>query len=279
MITKCAGLVFTIGRRRLSVSQTHSTSMKNTLKLIPFAGLIAASGTVQAATIFEDTFTGGTADLNGKVPASTTGGAAWIAANNFDLDGSFDGSGGTATLAFTPSSGFVYTLDASITGISGDGNWLALGFANGQNTTPGTTNRFVNGNVVEGRAWLLARGNNTPNPNAAHTVGSGNGVLWSGSIANANGGDIDLRVVLDTTGGTGSWETTWFARRPTDGTYTEVRPTSPVTNESYDSVGFAVSNSGVSGTLTSFSLNSVVPEPSSALLAGLGALALLRRRR
>lgn len=254
--------------------------MKNTLKFLPFAGLILSSGAAQAATIFEDTFTGDASDLNGKVPTTTTGGAAWVAASNFDRDGSFDGSGGTATLAFTPSNGLIYTLDASITGISGNGNWVALGFANGQNTTLGTTNRFVNGNLVVGRAWMLARGSNADDPNAAHTVGSSDGVLWTGSIANANGGALDLRVVLDTTGGTGAWTTSWLAKRPADGTYTEVRATSVVTNETFDSVGFAVSNAGVSGTLSSFSLTSEpIPEPSSLLLAGFGLLGLLRRRR
>lgn len=254
--------------------------MKHTLKSLPFAGLILASNAVQAATIFEDTFTGDTSDLDGKSPSTTTGGAAWIAANNFDLDGSFDGSGGTATLAFTPSNGLIYTLDASISGIIGNGNWIALGFANGQNTTAGITNRFVSGNVVIGQAWMLARGTNSPNPNAAHTVGTTDPEVWTGAVANADGGDLDLRIVLDTTGGTGTWTATWFAKEAADGSYTEVRASEPIVTEAdLTSVGFAVSNSGISGTLTSFSLNSAVPEPSSALLAGLGALALLRRRR
>ena len=255
--------------------------MNKKLITLPLSGMILASTAAQAAVIFNDTFTGNTTDLNGKVPTSTTGGAAWVAASNFDRDGSFDGSPGSATLAFTPSNGLIYSLDASISGISGDGNWIALGFANGQSVTAGTTNRFVsgNGNVVVGQAWMLARGNNTPNPNAAHTVGTTDPEPWTGAVATADGGDLDLRIVLDTTGGSGTWIATWFAKEATDGSYTQVRASEPIVTEAnLTSVGFAVSNSGISGTLTSFSLTTI-PEPSSALLAALGALSLLRRRR
>jgi hypothetical protein len=253
--------------------------MNKNLITLPLAGMILASSAAQAAVIFNDTFTGNTTDLNGKLPTSTTGGAAWVAASNFDRDGSFDGSAGSATLAFTPSNGLIYSLDASISGISGDANWIALGFANGQSVTAANTNRFVSGGVVVGQAWMLARGNNTPNPNAAHTVGTTDSELWTGAVATADGGDLDLRIVLDTTGGPGTWTATWFAKEATDGSYTQVRASEPIVTEAnLTSVGFAVSSSAISGTITSFSLTTI-PEPSSALLAALGALSLLRRRR
>ena len=48
-----------------------------------------------------------------------------------------DYAGGTLTsdsltLPFTPVDGFIYTLDASFSGVTGDTDWLALGFAKGQ---------------------------------------------------------------------------------------------------------------------------------------------------
>ena len=171
----------------------------------------------------------------------------------------------------------VYTLDASVTGISGDGNWIALGFANGQSANSGTNYRFVTGSDPEGRAWMLARGDNSANPNVGHTVGTTDPANWAGALANANGGDLDMRIVLDTTGGTGSWTATWYAKRPADGSYTEVRSSTTLPAEDIDSVGLAVSNTGISGTIESFSLN-VIPEPSAALLACLGLIGLLRRR-
>jgi hypothetical protein len=97
-------------------------------------------------------------------------------------------------------------------------------------------------------------------------------------LANANGGSLDLRIVLDTTGGTGNWTATWYARRPADGSYTEVRSSTILTTEDIDSVGFAVSSTGVSGAIERFALNAV-PEPSALLLGGLVLVGLLRRRR
>lgn len=254
--------------------------MNSTLKSFSFVGAILSLGGLPAATIFEDTFTGDTSDLNGKVPTTTTGGAAWVAAEVFDRDGSVSGGAGSATLAFTPSVGFIYTLDATITGITGTTNdWLAVGFANGGSSDSGASSRFINGNNPEGRAWMMARGTNANFPNRWFTAGNSNGPAddWAGPLVNANGGDLDFRIVLDTTGGTGNWTSAWFAKRPGDATYGEVG-SSPLADESITSVGFAISNAGVSGTLSSFSLTSV-PEPSSALLAGLGFLGLLRRRR
>lgn len=254
--------------------------MTKQLKFLPLALISLTPVIVSAATIFEDTFTGDGSDLDGKVPTTTTGVTAWQASSEFDRDGTVSGGAGSATLTFAPSDGLVYTLDATVTGISGTTNdWIAVGFANGGSSDSGNDFRFVNGGDPEGRAWMMARGTNANFPNRWFTVGNNLGPAddWAGPLATAGGGDLDFRIVLDTTGGTGNWTTTWFAKRPGDATYGEVG-SSPLADESITSVGFAVSNSGVSGTLSSFSLTSV-PEPSSVLLAGLGFLGLLRRRR
>ncbi len=86
-----------------------------------------------------------------------------------------------------------------------------------------------------------------------------------------------MRVVLDTTAGAGTWTTTWFAKRDTAGSFTEVGA-GDVIDKNITSVGFGKSNTGITGTITSFSLTSV-PEPSTALLGGLGGMLLLHRRR
>ena len=219
-------------------------------------GLLASTPTF-AESLFAEDFAGAAAtDLNGTTPDQTTGGATWVASPNFNADGSFAGSAGSATLAFTPVDGLIYTLDASLSGISGDGNWIALGFVNGQSMNGGTSSRFVNGNSPEGRAWTLARGDNSANPNVAHTLGSGDPGPWTGTLANANGGALDLRIILDTTGGPGTWTATWLAKRPADAAYLETRTTATLTAADINSVGFAVSNTGISGMLESFSLTS-----------------------
>ena len=258
--------------------------MRNPLLL----GLVSASALItsaHAATLFSADFSGGAVDLNATTP--DTGSVNWVATpTNYLADGTIGGTGaGTATLAFTPTNGLVYTLNASFSGITGDGNWIPFGFANGQGTSssPSGTNenRFLEHQTV-GVAWMFARGDNSTNPNRAFlgddaaNNGLSNGADWSGGPT--NGGEIDMRIVLDTTGGSGPWTATWFAKRDTDLGYTEVRATETLISKNITSVGFGKSNTAVSGTIESFSLTSI-PEPSTALLGGLGMLALLRRRR
>ncbi|MEZ5302010.1 MAG: PEP-CTERM sorting domain-containing protein [Verrucomicrobiales bacterium] len=246
---------------------------------------LVSSAAAPCAVIFSDDFSGtGGTDLNGSLPDVTTGGAAWVAAPVFNQDGEIDPGPGSATLAFTPANGLIYTLDVSMTGLvySGSGNtadWLAIGFSEGQSTAADTNSRFITTTVI-GKIWMLSRGDQATGDNQAFlgsaTSGTANGIPWAGGPG--IGGDFDLRLVLDTTGGAGSWTATWFAKRPADASFTEVRATAPLLNENINSVGIASSNGGVDGRVTRFSLTSV-PEPSAAALIGIAAIALYWRRR
>jgi hypothetical protein len=237
-----------------------------------------------ATTIFSDDFSGGATVLNGTTP--DVGGVNWVAAPTFLADGSIynpasgmppAGWAGTATLAFTPVNGLVYTLDASIT-VAGDGNWIALGFVNGQSASADPAlNRFIDHDTV-GKAWMLKSGNGSGSALLGNTTGTTSNVAWASGVP-SGAGNFDMRIVLDTTGGTGAWTATWYAKESSQTSYTEVRSTATLLAENITSVGLAKSNTGVTGSVTSFSLTSV-PEPSSAaLLSGFGVLALLRRRR
>ena len=167
-----------------------------------------------------------------------------------------------------------------------ENDWIAMGFANGQSSAIGNNERFVGGNV-NGIAWMLMRGNTTGSVgNTAFrglsTSGTNlntGGAAWTDApLAGTFGSDLDMRVVLDTTGGTGTWTATWYAKLAADASYTEVRATELLADEAITSVGLARSNTGFTGNVTSFSLNSV-PEPGSLALLGLGGLCVLRRRR
>jgi len=127
------------------------------------AGLALFAGSLQGATIYSETFSDGSvltpSALNGSTPDVTTGAATWTASN-------WRENGTTATiatstaitdddsafLAFTPVSGKVYTLSATMTLPSGGLNtgWVGLGFAQ-TNTTTGS---FFNNNAAP---WLLWR--------------------------------------------------------------------------------------------------------------------------
>jgi hypothetical protein len=273
------------------------------LKLVSLACFLSSIAPAHAMTIIlSDDFSGGTGDINGAAP--DIGASNWIASSLFNANGSVDNNlgtnGGSMTLAFTPAQGLIYTLDATISGITGNTNWFALGFANGQSSATASTSRFITGTGsagVVGTAWMLFRGAQSPGPTPAQTFNAaqrGNGALTNtnggladgenwGALASDAAGTIDLRIVLDTSGGAGTWTATWFAKRDTDPTYSEVRANELVGNEAnFTSVGIAVSRadaSGVDGTIESFSLSYVIPEPSGVLLSSLAALGLFRRRR
>jgi len=200
-------------------------------------------------------------DLNNSAPDIRPGSENWVAAPIFNQDGSLDQGPGSAALAFTPVDGTIYTLDASLAGVSGNGDWFALGFGNGQSTGSTLDDRFITGNVV-GTAWMLIRGNASGSSNTAFlgtgaspNGGTADGVAWTAFASENPGGDMDLRIVLDTTGGPGAWSATWFAKRPAEASYTEVRSATPMPAEAMSSVGLAVSNAGVFGTIESFTLS------------------------
>ncbi len=263
-----------------------------------FGVAVCTASSVYAATIFSDNFDGAAAtDLNGLAPDIAPGAETWVAANTFDADGAIaDTGGGSATLAFAPANGFIYTLDASVRNFAATGttatpvenDWVAMGFINGQSSINGNNERFVAGNV-NGIAWMLARGNTTGGANTAFlgistsgTQANTGGAPWTDpTLVSSVGVDIDMRVVLDTTGGAGTWTATWLAKLPADASYAEVRATAQLVDEAITSVGIARSGPGFTGSITNFTLSSVVPEPSSVALIGLGlgGVCLLLRRR
>jgi hypothetical protein len=87
------------------------------------------------------------------------------------------------------------------------------------------------------------------------------------------GGAIDLRIVLDTTGGTGAWTATWYAKLPADGSYSLVGATTTIPHaaSNYTSVGIAASNTnsttGTGGTIESFSLTSSTVSTPPTIIA------------
>lgn len=213
---------------------------------------------VHEGLLFREDFSGDGA-LHDTAPDEARSGAKWIASPVFGKDGAVMPGAGSATLALSPVSGAVYTLDASLRDLTGGGSWVALGFANGQSEDTGVHTRFISKSVV-GRAWILARGDKSVAPNRAYlgTSGTNGGLadnrVWSGPLANLRG-DLDLRVVLDTSGGVGTWKATWYAKRPGEAGYTKVSDTRPLLNEEIRSVGLAVNGSETSGRITNFSLH------------------------
>lgn len=240
------------------------------------AALALAVGTTHGATIYSHGFGGLDTDpLNGVTPDTTTGGATWTASTAWNADGtaaSRTSSGGdSAWLAFTPQSGFVYTLTAVMgqdvinDGAPINGSWMALGFS-----ASNTTDTFF-GDPNDTSPWALHRAPGADGTNENRVVSfSGPGVGGTNETHDAFTGTITLSIVLDTMDT--EWTATWFegSNELRTHTYTTGNPT-------IDYVGFGRSNRSV-GPVESFELTAI-PEPASALLGGLGMLCLLRRRR
>lgn len=245
--------------------------------LLLIAGLTFPLASAQT-TIYSDNFDGGTGNINTVAPDIRPASEPWTASSIFNADGSVDrptsNGQGSMTLPFNPANGFVYTLEASFSGVTGDTDWLGFGFANGQSATSTTNDRFV-GTAVTGATWMLFRGA-TPAPLATNGnkiqrgLGNTDPADWlDPALGDLEGGAIDMRIVLDTTGGTGAWTATWYAKLPASSSYTLVGATTtiphPATN--FNSVGIAASSthptSGTGGIIERFSLTSLAPTASA----------------
>jgi MYXO-CTERM domain-containing protein len=233
-------------------------------------------------TLAQDDFSGGTGDL-GLVTADT--GGQWQATDNYNANGTLttNAAGGAAILAFAPTVGNIYTLTAD-TVLSSVSGYIGLGFANKNSTNVGTTwdtnveapnntYRFSNVGTL-GYSWLfnlVTTGNYTQNPFA----GPGAGTTAITPVgASVNLGTLALKIVLDTSGV--NWSTSMYVNNVLFAAHTYAGDGGLT---AIDSVGFTNFGS-TTGSIDNLLLTAeAVPEPGSALLGGLGALLLLRRRR
>jgi ferric-dicitrate binding protein FerR (iron transport regulator) len=232
----------------------------------PAASLLSLGAVARhEGLLIQETFDG-TGPLDQSRPEVAMGEADWTAAPHFLADGSIAAGYGSATLPFRPVDGMVYLLDAALRDVTvpaGVTDWVGLGFANGQSIGTGTDDRFVNGKVA-GRAWMLFRGYGAELGSTTLLAGNSDSEIWRNwSIGSDDA--IDMRVVLDTTGGSGNWTATWFARRPGDRDFVKVRDTSRLPNEAIRSVGIAVTGKDIRARIAGFSLRAeAVAEPLAA---------------
>ncbi len=252
-------------------------SITASLVILAGLGISAISG---QTTIYSDNFDGGTGNINTLAPDVRPAGETWTSSPIFNADGSVDrptsSNQGSMTLPFIPANGFIYTLDASLSGVTGDTDWFGFGFANGQSPTSTTNDRFV-GTAVTGATWMLFRGATpAPLPTNSNKIQRGLGNTdpadWlDPALGDLEGGAIDMRIVLDTTGGTGAWTATWYAKLPASSSYTLVGATTTIPHAAanFTSVGVAASSthptSGTGGTIESFSLTSLASNPSALI--------------
>ncbi len=234
---------------------------------------LAGSSTFAAGVLYQENFGGlATNNLNGStVDTDNSGGfnTTWTAYSGYKQNGLMPSASVAqgAFLPFVPIAGNVYTLTATFTGVGPAGTsaaWYALGFGKAMptNAETGAGNRFIEAPTM-GRAWTLFRANNPNFPTAttnANQVQLGNATTGTGatqpwpSTAPFNGGDVDIKIVLDTTPAT--WTADFFAKRPTDPTYVEV--STGATNllaQDIGAIGFTRTTGTLSGNITKFELD------------------------
>lgn len=256
---------------------------------------LAAPGANAAIVLYSSGF-GGSAATNLNGTAVTTSGAtlaqhaqygtnasaSWSAATNFKANGNFDhtaASGTTqsfsGTLAFTPQNGHVYqlsmTTDVDFTAPKQVG-WFASGFFENSAYTGAATSAGGGGTV-----WMLTRpGDPTvgfSDQVAHYNPTAGTGAQTFDPLAENTSAPSTLTIVLDTTGGTGNWSARYYVGSTLAASVADLGAVT------ISSVGIAANlREDNPARFQSFEL-SVIPEPSAAMIGGLGLMVLLRRRR
>ena len=255
-----------------------------------FSACIVAgnNASTRAAVLYDENFTGSASTtLNGQIPDVDQNGGfnAWRAHTTYLADGNMTppagGSGGF--LPFIPTAGHVYTLSASVTGITGaagtNNAWIAIGFTESVPSNPQITSndtRFISGPST-GKAWMLFRSNFATGglTHQTHRGSADNGTTnpadFTGSFTAA--GDIDLQIVLDTTAAT--YTAAYYAKRPGDVGYTAVSAGAlPLAAQDIGGIGFATSAAAASidGRMTNFTLETTGPIITPGDVDGNGAV-------
>lgn len=244
------------------------------------AGLAIVASSAQATTLYSHTFDGGTGNLNlvGPDEANTgtilgadhgTSTANWtvtqqgsgteFARQNGDITDDVQ-----AELAFNPVDGFVYTLTATGTTISG---WLGLGYVD----TNAGQRMFQTG-----VAWTLKTA--TTFQSRLDPDGGTGGLLTPSSSASS--ATESFSIQLDTRDGAGLWDVYYYAEGSTT-PYTTATDIGTTAANNINRIAFAAESTTegvVTSNIQSFSLTVAIPEPSSALLLGVAGFSLLAMR-
>lgn len=233
------------------------------IPLTLFALGISAGFSQGATVIYSDDFTTGTTGaLNGQslvTPITTT----WTATNwqkNTTSDSATNTStSGSAMVPISFTTGDIIQVTARVVNNTTGSSWVAMGFSSGS----------IASNGGGGRNWTSWRGDEVLRVHSSNAS-----VVFNSDLSFKQAGEsnvLDLRIIYDVDGGSMSW----LYKNPSESSWTEYFNQTSLSG-GMTHVGFANTANNVA--VQSFEVVNI-PEPSAALLGGIGMLALLRRRR
>jgi hypothetical protein len=223
----------------VQMGDTYTYTTNPTINHVGFVSEGTAVGSVSAfnltdgaTVIYSQTFAASPPIVD---TTSTTGGGTWAGTNIIDLNGNTTGVDGAVTLPFTPQSGFIYDLTATIDVTAVNDSWLGVGFLEDNNTY----------------GWSSA---------ALRTSGW---QTFAGPGANYTQTSNEVLIRLDTTGA--QWTVAMFQGGVQMGdTYTYT------TNPTINHVGFVSEGTAV-GSVSAFQLTAVSNSPTFATWASTNA--------
>jgi len=281
----------TENKRSYDYHESNDRPMKTHLILLT-AALFSAQLASGSIVIVSHNFGGdGTGTLDGNTADTFAAGIGiaggsntWSAGANYLDDGHVlqQASGRVDQSAFLNMGSYIndsrgttnglFTLSVTMTQPDG-GSWAGLTFF--ESNTPDINDQFTN-SASQGMGTIIWRSNS--NVDGFPGPGTANGAAID-TVSNVTGTQT-LTIVLDLTpdggwNGTDNFGTVTFFSGSTDmGSFTHGQL------RDFGAIGMTTAGLGPSAetTFSDFSLTQI-PEPSTALLGGLGLLALLRRRR
>jgi PEP-CTERM motif len=268
-------------------NQTNIMKLKKLGIICGIAAFTVSMNHAQTVIYFDDFSGSSSNNLDGTAPDISPGAQLWTGGlNRFLADGSYNSISSVSPvnirLPFAPVSGTIYTISVGLNMDVGANSWFGMALSNatsGAGIFPSTATNLPNPTnssdahiyQVNSNTTIIDGGGNVfknrTTVATSHLIGSGNINI------NEDASSQNLIMVLDTT--QSAWAMSYF--REQNGQKTQIGTTDTwTTNPTIDKVNLIISG-GISGSLDHFSIT--VPEPSTALLGGLGVLALLRRRR
>ena len=228
-----------------------------------------------AAPIYEDSFDR-VGMLDGSAPDIGPAGVTWTANEDVLTDGSTANATDIRTmyLPFTPAAGHVYELSVDVhLDPAGGSNWYGLAFMGASPGTESSIASFGGFPDTDPRPGMILRHNGEQ---VLSRQASGDGELADTRLQTHNvptpyTGIVTMKLVLDTTAP--EWAVTWAVND--DIWRTDTYVTNP---ENIASVGVSAS-AAAEDLVYRFDNFTLIPEPASLALVGLGGLLLIRRRR